>query len=59
MNGKTSFRKQPNRFCRNFEPYPSPRTMTKPVPVLQLEQFQEPATLHPHLYVQLLEEHLT
>jgi hypothetical protein len=33
--------------------------MTKPVPVLQLEQFQEPATLHPHLYVQLLEEHLT
>jgi AraC-like DNA-binding protein len=32
--------------------------MTKPVPVLQLEHFQEPATLHPHFYVQLLEEHL-
>ncbi len=32
--------------------------MTKPVPVLHLEQFQEPATLHPHFYVQLLEEHL-
>ena len=32
--------------------------MPKPVPVLHLEQFQEPATLHPHVYVQLLQEHL-
>jgi AraC-like DNA-binding protein len=32
--------------------------MSKPVPVLHLEQFQEPATLHPHFYVQLLQEHL-
>jgi AraC family transcriptional regulator, transcriptional activator of pobA len=32
--------------------------MAKPVPVLQLNQFQVPATLHPHFYVQRLNEHL-
>jgi AraC family transcriptional regulator, transcriptional activator of pobA len=33
--------------------------MAKPVPVLNLHHFQTTATLHPHLYVQYLKEHLT